>query len=221
MTYIAYYRTSTKDQNLGIDAQRNIIQNHVQKKGSQIILEVEEHESGEKNARPELLRALDECTRTGATLIVAKLDRLGRDVEFLFRLKKGDVKFECCDIPELNTLSLGIFATFAQHERELISKRTKEALNALKEKGVKLGNPRIHEIDREKAVALANKAVKDKANANINNIRAFEVIAGARKLGKNWAEITKMLDGKFETSQGKKKWSINQVQRIFHRYNQD
>ena len=214
--YIAYCRVSTKDQNLGLDAQLDIIKIHIEKKGGTLISQYSEHESGKKDARQKLEIALNECKKSGATLIVAKLDRLSRSVQFLFKLRDSGVDFEVCDLPELNTLTLSMFA---QSERELISTRTKEALKALKAKGVKLGNPRINEIDRDKAIKAANMAVKAKAADNYNNKKAFEVIYSARQLGKNWAEISRQLEAaKFETSKGSHKWSLTQVQRIYYRY---
>src|SRR5271169_117354 len=128
--YIAYYRVSTNKQGesrLGLDSQGVCVDEYVKDKGI-IISKYLEIESGKKNNRPELLKAIEECKLTGATLIVNKLDRLSRNVSFLFALKDNNIDFLCCDQPELNTLTLGIFATVAQYEREIISERTKKAL---------------------------------------------------------------------------------------------
>ena len=99
-------------------------------------------ESGKVDARPQLEAALLRCRQTRATLLVAKLDRLSRNISFLFRMRDEGVKFQAIDIPEANTLTLGVFAAMAQHEREIISARTKAALAARRARGLPLGTPR-------------------------------------------------------------------------------
>jgi DNA invertase Pin-like site-specific DNA recombinase len=91
------------------------------------------------NDRPQLTLALNECRRQKATLVVAKLDRLSRNAEFLLRLQNGNVDFVCCDCPNVDRFTVGILALVAQRERELISERTKSALQAAKKRGVQLG----------------------------------------------------------------------------------
>jgi len=97
--------------------------------------EFQEIESGRKNQRPVLMDAVEYCKETGATLVVAKLDRLARDVAFMFAIQKSGIDIQALDVPELNTLTIGIFATMAQYEAELISKRTKSALDAKRRRG--------------------------------------------------------------------------------------
>lgn len=101
-----------------------------------------EVESGKQNQPPQLLDAIVHARQVGATLLIAKLDRFSRNAGFVFALQDSGVDFVCCDMPDANTLTIGIFAVLAQHERELISKRTcEEALAALKARGVRLGVP--------------------------------------------------------------------------------
>lgn len=175
MKFVAYYRVSTKRQNLGLDAQRNTVLNYINSIGGKLINTYEEKESGKCNNRIELTKAIDYCKVNNATLVIAKLDRLSRNVSFIFALKDANIKFYCCDIPELSTLTLGIFATIAQSERETISTRTKAALMAKKEKGIKLGAPNAS-ITNDMRIKSA-EAIKNKANTNINNKRAYSVIS--------------------------------------------
>jgi DNA invertase Pin-like site-specific DNA recombinase len=108
---------------------------------AQLGQEFVEVESGKKNHRPQLLAVIAEALRTGATLLIAKLDRLSRNAGFIFALRDSGVDFVCCDMPDANTLTVGLFAVIAQHERETISKRTKDALTAKKARGAQLGSP--------------------------------------------------------------------------------
>lgn len=141
--YIAYYRVSTDRQGrsgLGLEAQRAAVSAHL---GNHHTLEAEftEVESGKRNDRPELMKALAECKKHRARLIIAKLDRLARNLHFISGLMESGVEFTACDVPGANRMMLQILAVFAEHEREMISKRTKEALAAAKARGQILGNP--------------------------------------------------------------------------------
>lgn len=160
MKYVAYYRVSTKKQGisgLGLDAQKQTANNYL-KSGDFIIKEFVEIESGKNNQREQLEEAIKFARNHKFTLLVAKLDRLSRNVSFIFTLRDSDVDFVCADIPDANTLTIGIFATIAQHEREITSRRTKDALKAKKEKGFKLGSPQnLTDFSREKAI----KSIKD------------------------------------------------------------
>ena len=141
---VAYERVSTARQGrsgLGLEAQRKAIGDYAGTKGATILARFTEVESGQKNDRPELERALGLARLTGATLVIAKLDRLSRNAAFLLTLRDSGVRFLACDMPEANDLTVGIMALVAQQEREAISRRTKEALAAAKARGVKLGNP--------------------------------------------------------------------------------
>lgn len=174
MKFVAYYRVSTKRQNLGLDAQKNTVLNYINSIGGKLINTYEEKESGKCNNRIELTKAIDYCKLNNATLVIAKLDRLSRNISFIFALKDANIKFYCCDIPELSTLTLGIFATIAQSERETISSRTKAALRAKKDKGFKLGTPNAS-ISNDMRIKSA-EALRRKADNNANNRRAYIVI---------------------------------------------
>jgi DNA invertase Pin-like site-specific DNA recombinase len=141
--YVPYYRVSTARQGqsgLGLEAQRAAVATFVGDP-SQLLGEFVEIESGKKNQRPQLLAAIAAARAAGATLLIAKLDRLSRNAGFIFALRDSGVTFVCCDMPDANTLTVGLFAVIAQHEREMISKRTIDALTAKKARGAVLGTP--------------------------------------------------------------------------------
>jgi DNA invertase Pin-like site-specific DNA recombinase len=141
---VAYERVSTARQGrsgLGLEAQRKAIDDFAASRGAEVIGRFTEVESGSKDARPELSKALHLAKLTGATLVIAKLDRLSRNAVFLLTLRDSGVRFLAVDMPEANDLTVGIMALVAQQEREAISRRTTEALAAAKARGVALGNP--------------------------------------------------------------------------------
>jgi len=144
--YVAYYRVSTKIQEYGIDAQANDVRSYVTRNHGDLIAEFSEKESGKKADRPQLIAAISKAKLDSATLIFSKLDRVSRDAAFIFTLKaeldKAGVRIVCVALPDLNTLTLGIFATIAQHERETIAARTKAGLAVARSKGKQLGGYR-------------------------------------------------------------------------------
>lgn len=142
--FVVYLRVSTAQQGasgLGLEAQQNAVGQYLASVHGVVVGSYTEIESGTQNARPQLLAALKQCRLTGATLLIAKLDRLSRNAGFLLTLRDGGVKLVAADMPEANELLVGVMALIAQHEREAISKRTKEALAAAKARGQVLGNP--------------------------------------------------------------------------------
>jgi DNA invertase Pin-like site-specific DNA recombinase len=144
MKIVSYLRVSTRKQGvsgLGLEAQRTAIDGYAQQRQGTVIETFTEIESGQVNARPELAKALHLAKITGATLLIAKLDRLSRNAAFLLTLRDSGVRFVAADLPDANDLTVGIMALVAQQEREAISRRTKEALAAAKARGVLLGNP--------------------------------------------------------------------------------
>lgn len=162
--YIAYVRTSTGKQNLGLEEQQTQILDFISTNNGLLVNTILEQESGKNNQRPGLDKALNLCEKNGYVLLFTKLDRLSREVEFLFAIHRRGVKLRCVALPELNTLTLGIFGTMAQYERELISQRTKSALKELK-KTRKLGSPQNLTED---AKAKGREAVKRNREDNPN-----------------------------------------------------
>lgn len=144
MKYVAYLRVSTARQGhsgLGLEAQRAAIGSLIAKRGGKVLDTFVEVESGKVNTRPQLEKALNLAKVTGATLVIAKLDRLSRNAAFLLTLQDSGARFVAADMPDANELTVGIMALVAQQERQAISRRTKEALQAAKARGQKLGNP--------------------------------------------------------------------------------
>jgi len=156
--YIAYYRVSTDRQGesgLGLEAQRAAVRRHTN--GHELAAEFTEIESGRRHTnRPQLLAALDECRKRRAVLLIARLDRLARNVAFIANLMESAVDFVAVDMPQATRLTIHILAAVAEHEREMISERTKAALAAAKARGIKLGNPRAAEAAKLARAAKGN-----------------------------------------------------------------
>lgn len=216
--YIAYYRVSTRKQSLGIDAQRSTVMAYLSNmQDANLIAEYEEKESGKDNNRMQLNEAIKECKLHNATLIIAKLDRLSRNVSFIFALRDANVDFICCDLPEFNSLTLAIFAGLAQQERELISSRTKAAL-AEKRKVKSLGTPSNLINNMDKAIDNSKSTRKAKAMQNDNNRKAYSLIQALRANGNSWNSIAlKLNDNGFRTPNNSS-FSAIQVQRVYRMY---
>ena len=140
--YVAYLRVSTTRQGvsgLGLEAQREAVTRYVEQVGGELIDEVVEVESGKLSDRPGLTGALARCQTSSACLVIARLDRLARNVAFVSSLMEGGAEFVAVDAPYANRLMLHILAAFSEHEREMVSARTKAALAAAKARGVRLG----------------------------------------------------------------------------------
>jgi DNA invertase Pin-like site-specific DNA recombinase len=140
--FIAYYRVSTDRQGksgLGLEAQRAAVGRYLASVGGILMAEHTEVETGRRNDRPELQKALAACRKHKARLVIAKLDRLSRNVAFIATMMDAGVEFVACDNPHATRLTLHILAAVAEHEREMISARTKAALQAAKARGVRLG----------------------------------------------------------------------------------
>jgi DNA invertase Pin-like site-specific DNA recombinase len=159
--FIAYFRVSTDRQGrsgLGLDAQREAVARYLESIGGILFAEFTEIETGKRNDRPELERALAICRRQKARLVIAKLDRLSRNVAFIAAMMDSGVEFVACDNPHATRLTLHILAAVAEHEREMIAARTKAALQAAKARGVRLGQNgnRLAMGNRSAAISRAN-----------------------------------------------------------------
>lgn len=193
MKHVAYYRVSTVGQGisgLGIEAQKAQVRSYL--KNESPILEFTEIESGKNDKRVQLISALDACKKNGYTLVIAKLDRLSRNLTFISSMMDAKIKFVCADMPEANEFTIHIFAALAQQERKLISERTKAALKALKDKGVKLGNPQ--HLGGSKAAELSKAARHARKNNNENNQLSGAHAQSLQKEGLNLHEIAKKLN---------------------------
>lgn len=175
--WIAYYRVSTKKQGLGLEAQSARVHKAAAESGATIIAEIEEKESGKENDRPGLNKAMAAARKEKAAIVVAKHDRLSRNLSFASHLVfESGIKFIILNMPHdaiENSLIFAVYYGFAQHEAQQISERTKAALQALKAKGAKLGNPaNFTDEDRAKGRAVHSR----KADENVNNIASANEI---------------------------------------------
>lgn len=212
--YIAYYRVSRESQGksgLGLDGQKEAVR-HYSREGARILASFTEVESGKNDHRPQLRAAMEATRRTGAVLLIAKLDRLSRDVAFIANLMKSDVKFIACDMPDAEPFRLHIEAAFAEEERRRISARTKTALKAAKAKGVTLGGFRGYVPtvdDRAKAMAKQRERAIQRASSLLPTIG--ELQAGGIK---TFAGIARALNDKGIATVRGGRWQAVQVQRL-------
>ena len=200
---------------LGVEAQREIIHNHV--KNKPILAEYIETESGKMSNRPQLLAALAMCRKTNSVLIVVKLDRLSRNVAFTSKLLESDVEIIFCDFPQANRLILHIISSIAEYEAGLISQRTKQSLQAKKARGIKLGKSDNLMNKFEQAIYNSSRTNKAKAENNPNNMRAIALLRSLSMQGKSLSEMTDLLNEQgFVTSKGCQ-FQITQVKRLLVR----
>lgn len=164
--YVEYYRVSTDKQGrsgLGLEAQQEAVRRFLKDGDTTVRPPFVEVESGKNDDRPQLLAAMAVCRKTGATLLIAKLDRLARDVAFIATLMKSDVRFVACDMPDADPFRLHIEAAIAEEEARKISQRTKAALAAAKARGVKLGGYRGFDLTEEQRVKGAERSASVRA----------------------------------------------------------
>jgi DNA invertase Pin-like site-specific DNA recombinase len=220
-TFVAYLRGSTDRQGksgLGLEAQREAVQRFVAGWGGKIIApEYVEVESGKRNDRPKLVQALKRCRLTGATLVVAKLDRLSRNAAFLLTLRDSGVDFIAADLPEANTMTVGVMAVVAQHEREAISARTKAALAAARARGTELGGRRKGAADIAAYRSQGVLALLQRADAKADELRETVEALKAEGLSLNSIEA-RMNDQGVLTSRGiAGGWTATAVRRLLAR----
>ena len=215
--FVAYYRVSTNRQGksgLGLAAQNETVANYCMDRGK-IIAEFTEIESGKNNDRVKLKRAIELAKQQQATLLIAKLDRLSRNAAFIMTLKDSGVSFVACDMPNANTLTIGIFASMAQWERERISQRIKEALRQAKKKGKKLGNPQ--NLTRMAAIK-GGQSRKTKAINEPKNKEAYRLIKVLKEQGNSYRIIAERLNSEGLRTVRGKLFHITTVARIYKMY---
>jgi DNA invertase Pin-like site-specific DNA recombinase len=217
--FVAYLRVSTVRQGkngFGIEAQREAVSRFVCERAGKIIApEFVEVESGKHNERPELDKAIKRCRLTGATLVVAKLDRLSRNAAFLMTLRDSGVGFVAADLPEANTMTVGVMAVVAQYEREAIGARTKAALAAARKRGKALGGLRDNAPNIERFQRQAVRAVQEAAQANAEDRRDVIEALAAEGLSMN-AMAARLNEASVRTARGGA-WTATAVKRTMAR----
>ena len=215
--YIAYYRVSTQKQGqsgLGLEAQKNSVNAYLNGGNWECLAEYVEVETGKgSNAidkRPQLRAALESCKKQGATLIIAKLDRLARNVHFISGLMESKVKFVACDLPEANELTLHVMAAFAEHEAKRISQRTKDALAVVKMRGVKLG--------KAGSANLKSNIEERRAKASTFAEKLRGLIDGFRLRGLSQRAMVVELNVLGICTPKGSKWSLIQLQRLIQHF---
>jgi DNA invertase Pin-like site-specific DNA recombinase len=195
--FISYLRVSTDKQGErghGLNAQRKAVADFLNGGQWELLSEFVEIESGKRGDRPQLAAALATCKKQRARLVIAKLDRLSRNVAFIATLMDGKVDFVCCDFPTANRLTLHILAAVAEHEREMIAKRTKDGLAAAKAKGVVLGNPDLAAANKAGAIERAKALAPILAGCEDMSARAIAAELNAREVatptGAPWSAKT-------------------------------
>ncbi len=209
-SYIAYYRVSTQRQGqsgLGLEAQRASTASFLASGEDKLISEYTEVESGKRSSRPELENAIEACRKLGAVLLIAKLDRLARNVHFISGLLESGVRFTAVDMPNADRFMLHVYAAMAEEEGRRISERTKSALAAAKVRGVRLG------------VNGANLANQRKQTAN-----AFAREIGPTKIqlheydGLSYSDVADRLNQSGKQSFAGKRWHSTSVYRTESRF---
>ena len=217
--FVVYYRVSTAQQGrsgLGLEAQKEVVMRYLNGGNHQIVSEYTEIESGGKSDRPELAKAIRDCRLKDARLVVAKLDRLSRDLHFITDLQNAGVKFTVAEMPDATELTIHIYSALAQHERKLIGERTKAALAAAKARGQRLGNPcfqRGEQIPGSGAPAHINAARIAKADKFAQDMAG--IIKGMG--GGSLRDVAEALNAAgYRTARGKQ-WQANSVKRVLER----
>lgn len=215
--FIAYHRVSTEKQGrsgLGIDAQRKAVADYLNGGDWQLLHEFVEIESGRRKDRPQLQAALDMCKKERATLVIAKLDRLARNVAFVATLLEGRVKFVCCDMPEADSTMLHIYSAMAEREAIKASERTKAALAAAKARGKRLGWSIPSRVEGQR-VASANGALANRKLAEQFALNVLPVIASIRAAGiTSLAGVAEALNARGVATARGGRWHAATVRRL-------
>lgn len=221
--YVAYYRVSTDRQGqsgLGLEAQEAAVHAFAKQGGGEIIATYREVETGKRKDRPELLKAIVHARRSKAVLVVAKLDRLARNVAFTSALMESGADFVATDNPHANRLTIHILAAVAEDEARRISDRTKAALAAYKNRGGKLGS----NDPRCRSFADADAAKGQRAGSTENHRRAhtayadlLPIMVAMRGQGKSLSMIAGHLNEAGHATRFGKQWSATQVKRVLDR----
>jgi len=218
--FISYLRVSTARQGasgLGLEAQREAVERYLNGGHWQLVQEIVEIESGKRNDRPAIAEALRLCRLHKATLVIAKLDRLARNVHFISSLMEAGVDFIACDFPEANRLTVHILAAVAEHEATMISARTKAALTAAKARGVALGGQR-GKVSRMASMAAKGAKVSAKVRQEAAAKRRDDLLPVIADLkAKGAASLRALAEGLnaagLTTARGGN-WSATQVMRV-------
>ncbi|MEW5772830.1 MAG: recombinase family protein [Thermodesulfobacteriota bacterium] len=217
--FVSYLRVSTAKQGkdgYGMEAQRRSIEDFLNGGKWTLLAEYVEVESGRKSQRPQLEAALRHCDLTGATLVIAKMDRLSRDAHFLLGLQRAGVRFLATDNPHANELTVGLLAVIAEDEARRISARTKAALAAAKSRGVKLGNPKGAAHLGNKYQPAATQATKVKAREDAEKLRATVLGFQAQRVKGLQALADAMNAASIRTPRGGS-WYATSVKRLLSR----
>jgi DNA invertase Pin-like site-specific DNA recombinase len=213
--FVAYYRVSTAKQGrsgLGLEAQKSAVADYLNGGAWTLLAEFTEVESGKRADRPELARAMETCRLTGATLVIAKLDRLSRDAHFLLGLQRADVRFIAADMPQANELTVGILAVVAQAERKAISERTRVALQAAKARGTVLGGYKGGPVPDGRLGAAGKRAKADAFAA-----RLAPTLAEMRGRGTSLHRMAAELTAKSILTAEGGTWTATAVRRVLAR----
>lgn len=217
--YVGYFRVSTLEQGksgLGLQSQKSMVANYIENNKGILLESFTEIETGtSKRKRTEIYKAINFAKKNNAVLVIAKIDRLARNVYFVSSLMETGVEFVACDLPQATNFTIHLYAALAEMEAKLISERTKNALAEKRKRGFKLGTPEnlTKEAKKKGLQAIRQKAINNKAN-----IQATALIVEYREKGLSFDKIAKKLnDLNFGTANGKQHNSTS-VLRLFKRH---